>query len=283
MLEFLPLEIKDALRQVNLSMVYEIRLRADKPTTVNYGGTYRYLTAYGLKDSPTNALRPTVDDLADVVFSAGNFSVYSVEEQIRQGFVTGKHGERIGLAGRVVSENGKTLTIRDFTSLCIRVPHEILGAAEEIYQRCFLGGIENVLLSSPPGLGKTTVLRDFCRLICVRTQKNVLICDERGEIAVGNTGQSCDVLSFADKNTAFEAGLRALRPDVIVTDEISSKDLPILTRTMASGVKVIASAHFEKAEDLQTEFLGKFDRYVFLDGEIVGKVKAVYDKELKEV
>jgi stage III sporulation protein AA len=283
MLEFLPFEIKEALRQVNLSQVYEIRLRADKPTTINYGGTYRYLTAYGVKDAPKNALRVSSDEIADVVFSAGDFSVYSVEEQIRKGFVTGKNGERIGLAGRYVSENGKTLTVRDFTSLCIRIPHEIVGSAEEIYKICCAGGLCNLLISSPPGIGKTTILRDLCRLICEQTQKNVLICDERGELGVGNTGESCDVLSFAEKAVAFEAGLRAMRPDVIVTDEIVEKDLIHLERTTASGVKVMASAHIGRVEELPNEFCKIFNRFVFLDGEKIGKIKAVYDKNLKEL
>ena len=48
MLEFLPQKIKNALKRVNLQNVYEIRIRANQPITLNYEGTYRYLSNYGV-------------------------------------------------------------------------------------------------------------------------------------------------------------------------------------------------------------------------------------------
>ena len=224
MLDFLPQNVKEGISRVNLKDVYEIRIRAEKPVTVNYLGVYRYLSAYGLTQIREKALKCTVEDIADCVFKAGNYSVYSVEEQLKRGFITAQYGERIGIAGEYVFEKGQPFALRNFSSLCIRVPHDVIGCGEKIYKHCMSDRVRNLLIASPPGLGKTTILRDLARILGVKTGLNVLICDERGEISAGEIGETCDVLKYSDKATAFEAGIRAMRPDVIITDELSAEE-----------------------------------------------------------
>ena len=279
MLDFLPNTIREALGYLNLGKVYEIRLRAGRPVTVNYGGKYTYLGEFGLTDKPSVALTVSPAEIGDTVFCAGKFSVYSVEEQIRRGFLTAGCGERIGLAGQYVFEKGKPLALRDFTSLCIRVPHEIEGCGDGIYESCLSDRLRNVLVMSPPGIGKTTILRDLSRRISRETAKNILVCDERGEISAGNAGDTVDVLLFADKATAFEAGIRAMRPDVMITDELSEADCAAVKRAIQGGVKVIASAHFSAMTELQPPFAGLFERYALLDTREIGKLSGVYDGE----
>ena len=282
MLEFLPQNVKNGLRRLNVERVYEIRLRADKPTTVNYAGQYRYLGEYGLTERVENAVRCDMDEITNCVFRAGQYSVYSVEDQIRRGYITASQGERIGLAGEYVLEKGQPLALRNFSSLCIRVPHEIIGCGMEIYGRCMRDQVRNVLIVSPPGLGKTTILRDLSRILSKKTKSNILICDERGEISAGNTGGTCDVLKFVDKTTAFEAGIRAMRPDIMITDELSSTDCAAIEKAIAAGIKVVASAHFSKMSHIKSPFLELFERYVVLDEREIGKIKGVYDEEGRE-
>lgn len=283
MLEFLPDNLKAALRHVNQKYVYELRLRAEQPISVNYAGEYRYLGTGGLLDRQEAAIRPTAEDIEECVFRAGKCSIYAVEEQIRQGFITAEHGERIGLAGEYVMENGQAVSLRNFSSLCIRMPHEILGCSDTIYQCCMSDKVRCLLLMSSPGLGKTTILRDIARRLSLQTRKNILICDERGEISAGDVGESCDVLKFCDKSTAFEAGIRALRPDIIVTDELSEKDCSAVRRAIVSGIRVIASAHIGNRESLREPFLPLFERYALLDTEQIGKLRAIYDADGRRI
>ncbi len=283
MLDFLPENVKDALSHVNLRFVYELRLRVDKPTRVNYQGEYCYLSHYGLTERAENAVICDAIDIIDCVYRAGKYSVYSVEEQIKSGFITTDKGARLGLAGEYVIEKGQPLTIRNFTSVCIRIPHEIKGCGDKIFSRCLQDGLKNVLIASPPGLGKTTILRDLARIISEKTRKNVLICDERGEIACGDVGNTCDVMRYADKNTAFSSGIRAMRPDLIITDELSIADCTAVQKAYCAGVFVIASAHFSKKERIKEDFLGYFDRFVILKEEKIGEIAAIYDREGKEL
>ena len=268
---------------MNIYHVYELRIRANQPITLNYQGIYKYLGEFGVTERKENAVQCDEEEIADCVFRAGKYSVYSVEEQIKRGFITAEGGERIGIAGEYVFEKGQPLTIRNYTSLCIRVPHEVIGCGEIIYRRCMSDHLRSVLIASPPGQGKTTILRDLGRLISEKSLKNILICDDRGEIDCGIRVHGCDILKFSDKLTAFDSGIRAMRPDVIITDELSISDCAAVEKAIYAGVCVLASAHFHSIEHIRPPFLGLFERYVVLDSRKIGQIQAIYDESGKEI
>lgn len=277
MLNFLSPRLLDCLRHVNLNFLYELRVRADKPLRANLRGEYRYLGEFG-ECSRREALLPTRKEVEDTLLAACGYSLYAVENQLRKGFVTGADGERIGVAGSYVYGNGEVLSVGNITSLCIRVPHAVIGCAEEIYSACMQEGVASLLILAPPGDGKTTLLRDLCRLTSERTGKNILVSDERGELSSGDLGETADVIRFADKLTAFTAGIRAMRPQVIVTDELLPEDYAAVRRAIQAGIAVFASAHLIHYEDVPEKI---FSHYVLLDG--LGRVGSVLDGEGKRV
>ena len=282
MLEFLPQRIKNAIAYCNNKRLYELRLRANMPISANYDGKYIYLSDFGVVEAKNKAMVCTADEIEDCVYRAGNYSIYSVEEQMKQGFITANEGVRIGLAGEYVLEKGQVHAIRGITSLCIRIPHDIYGCGEEIYKSCMSDRIHNLLICSPPGLGKTTILRDISRILCEKANLNVFICDERGELSLGKIGKTCDVVKYADKATALEIGIRALRPDVIITDELSMRDCEGIERAVSAGIKIIASAHFSDMSYVKPPFLGLFERYVFLKDQI-GRIVRICDAFGKDI
>lgn len=277
-LEFLPPRLAQAVRHVNLNRLYELRIRADNPLRANLSGTFCYLGENGVCAGASGALFPTAEEVEETLFAATGYSVYSVENQIKSGFVTGREGERIGIAGSYVYDEKGVLSVHSVTSLCVRIPHAIEGCAEEIYARCLSERLYSLLLMSPPGKGKTTLLRDLSRLVCSRRKLNVLVCDERGELSAGNTGETSDVIRFTDKLTAFTAGIRAMRPDVIVTDELLANDYTAVRRAVESGITVFASAHLTRREDVPDKLFG---RYVLIGG--VGKIEHICGADGEDV
>lgn len=274
MLDFLSPRLKNAVRTVNLNLLYELRVRTDKPLRINLNGKFCYLSEKGVTEREARALIPTQSEIEETLFAASEYSVYAVENQLRRGFVTGREGERIGVAGTFVYDGAGVLSVHSVTSLCIRIPHSIAGCADAIYEKCFSQGICSVLILAPPGEGKTTILRELSRLISVYTKQNILVSDERGELSAGDLGDTSDVVRFADKLTVFTAGIRAMRPDVIVTDELLPEDYLAVKRAKESGIQVLASAHLRRYEDVPEKLFG---RYVILDG--LGKVGEILGED----
>ena len=283
MLEFLPSALKESVERTGVENVYELRLRAGCAVTANLRGNYVYFGKNGADIHAENAFVYSEREIADIIYGAGNFSVYSVEEQLRRGFVTAVGGVRVGIAGEYVFENGKVLALKRATSLCVRIPHRVQGVSAKIYDAVMKDGLKNVLILSAPGRGKTTVLRDLAEKITERTSRNVLICDERGEISACGSLKNADVISYVDKKQAFSMALRALRPDVIVTDELSEGDCEDVKRAIRGGAYVAATAHFSNVSALTEAFSGIFDVYVVLSESDTGKIEGLYDKNLRKI
>lgn len=288
----LPDEIISALKKLNEKNIYEIRIRDGKTVKVNYSGRYISLT-YNNK--------PIVSDIgtcARIMTKACDFSLYSINNQIIQGFVSAEHGARIGLCGEIVRENDGIKTVKNFNSLNIRIPHDVAGCAGEIFRYVFAGrSVCNSLIVSPPGKGKTTMLRDLSRKLS-EANLNVLIVDERNEICAVNAGkpyydigENCDVITFGGKDFALSYGIRTMAPDVIVTDELmSAQDAAAVSLAMAGGVSVIASVHADGIEELKSKSYlkelfaaGTVEKYIVLSSEEIGKLKGVYDRDFRRV
>ena len=268
MLNFLPEKLNRELRKMNEERLYELRIRAGRAVSVNYNGKYMRLPVTLSKE-----------DISDVILRAGEFSVYSVSEEMKELYVTANSGQRIGIAGTVVYDKDKPIGVRNVTSLCIRIPHEIDDCGEKIFEVCERDGLKNCIILSPPGLGKTTVLRNLSKRISKRyPQVNLLIADERGEISAFDCGENADVVKFGKKKEIFSYAIRALRPDVIVTDELQESDFEVVKNAIQAGIVVLASAHYGQAvADFPHPI---FQRYVRL-GSTIGQIEGVYDENLK--
>lgn len=250
MFEFIPPKFLSAIKRLNLQLLTEIRFRADIPVMIEYDGINGYLSYNGFTGTREKGLIFSKEDADEFLYSLCEKSVYAYTKSIAKGFITTKKGERIGIGGKAVFSDNQVTNLTDVRFFNIRVPHRIEGCSDEIFAR-YRKEVKNTLIISPPGVGKTTVLRDLAESISKKLMINLLICDERGEIyPLMKNKDTVDCISFCDKTYAFECGIRALAPNVIITDEIfGENDLIALEKAMRSGVKVIATAHSTKPED----------------------------------
>ncbi|HEY8390309.1 MAG TPA: stage III sporulation protein AA [Clostridia bacterium] len=249
----LPEYLVDILKnKLNYEYVYEIRIRSGLPICINYGGRYYYLNPDGIGGREGGSIVTDRKMLEAIIYKAADYSMYAVNNQLKHSYITVRGGIRIGICGELVIEDDAIKSVKNFTSLIIRIPHEVNDCALSAYPFLAQDTIYNTLIISPPGGGKTTFLRDLARLISQgQNILNTLIIDERYEIASCynglpqlNVGEFTDVISNCSKRYGFEQGIRAMKPDIIITDELANQsDLDAVTYAVGCGVKVIASVH----------------------------------------
>ncbi len=239
--------------------IQEIRIRNRLPLIIGtQRGSFAVLPDGRISPAVGGAYIVENADIQRVFRAICENSVYAFSEDICQGFVTIRGGHRVGITGRASMCEGNIETFREISSLNIRIAREVVGAANDIIDKVLLPDrIKNTLIVAPPMGGKTTVLRDLTRQISDKGVKCAIV-DERGEIASiyrgvpqNNVGVQTDVIENVPKAQGTVMLLRTMSPQLIVTDEIATKeDCNALMQCFGTGVAVAASTHGSSAEEI---------------------------------
>lgn len=245
-----------AVGRDKLSRLTEIRLYAGRGAAFIFPDRIRFLTADGrlVSDSyDKNCVSVTADDVRNIVSGLCHYSLHSYSKELREGYIVLSGGVRVGIAGRVSETSGQMLT--EYSSLNFRISRSIKGCAEELFLKTG-SGAGSVLICGGVNSGKTTLLRDLCR-ICGSRMKTVLI-DERNELSScsggipqNDVGGLTDILTGSTRSEGILMAIRTLSPEIIFCDEISDEnDAEAILRGYGSGVRFAATIHAESYEDI---------------------------------
>ena len=276
--------------------ITEIRIRAGQPLSLHFIKGTSFLTHNGTSALEKQAYRVTMQDIHETIQHVCQHSRYAYSQDIRNGFITVPGGHRIGLAGRMIHDGSLT----EISSMTVRVAREIKEAGKKVFPYILRDNqdIYSTLIISPPGCGKTTLLRDLARKMSngdtnhFFTGLNVGIVDERSEIAAcyrgvpsNDLGIRTDVYDGCPKDKGILMMLRSMAPNVIVTDELGGeKDMDAVLSAMNGGVRILATAHGYGIKDnaLRPDIARivnacLFERYIVLSRrEGAGTLEGVY-------
>lgn len=293
-MNYLPKAIRRYMFNVDISDAYEMHLGAGKPFCIYYmDGCYYLNQSGGLTRIPQRALSVTRAQIDEALELISESSLYSFSDEMCQGYITVRGGHRIGISGSAVKENGSVSRIKNISSLNYRIANEVLGAGDNVIKAIYEGqSVKNTLIISPPGGGKTTMLRDIIRQLSYMGIR-ISVVDERHEIAAMYDGRSCfdlgcctDVLDGADKSEGMLMMLRSMSPRVIAADEIGTcEDAAAVKKIINSGVKIITTVHGHSREKIKnrpdiSQISDEFDVIITLSSrQGAGTIEEIYKKQ----
>ena len=246
--DLLPGRLRAAAERNGADGTEEIRLRrGTAPTLLRQG-----------REIPFAEAPVTQDELDRILERATGASLHAVERAIAEGYLSYR-GLRIGICGTAAPYGEHFQGFSAISSLAIRIPRECRGLCTALAAQLYPLGYRNTLILSPPGGGKTTALRDLIRCLSERGFRLGVV-DERFELASADgegtgyaLGRHTDVLAGVPKAEGGMMLLRAMNPEIIAMDEISSaKDVEAVEQIFGCGVGLLATAHARDAEELLT-------------------------------
>lgn len=297
------INIRNRIKMLRLDIdkLQEIRMRVNGPMILKYAAREYFVEeGGGMSRMPSAPYIVVQNEMRETMEYIGNYSLYAFEDEIRQGFITVQGGHRIGIAGKVIVEDGHIKSIKYISSINIRISHEIKGCANKVLNYISSGdSMYHTLIISPPGCGKTTLLRDIVRQLSNggirRRGMTVGVVDERSEIAScymgipqNDVGSRTDVLDCCPKDRGMIMLIRSMSPEILAVDEIGGmEEVDALRYAINCGCKMIATVHGSSMDDIRRRYAisnlvdGKvFERYIILDkSRGVGSVAGIYDME----
>ncbi len=278
----------------------EIRLRMGKPIILVCKNKNLFLHPDGTVDDVADDFYIcTYDIISDTFSRMCNYSVHAHLSDVVNGFISLSGGHRVGIVGTAATnKNGEIISVRNITSLNIRIAREILDCSSEMYLKLFKNKMQSIIIAGPPACGKTTVLRDLIRKISDSGIK-VSVIDERHELSCQsdavnsfNLGYNSDIFVGYPKTESLNIALRTMSPQVIAIDEVVKRgEIEAISTAANCGVKLIVTVHASSYNEIlnkpQTEALintGAFDKLVLLMGpDSPGKISGIFDiRELRD-
>ncbi len=300
------LPLKEYLRSVPgqiQSRLEEIRLRVERPVVLRTHAGEWFLGEQGVSDREMQGYICQKRDIQVLINQVSGGALYSLEEELRSGFITIPGGHRLGFAGQAVLERGQLKTITHISAVNIRLARQVTGCAGPLLPYLLTNDTvlpHNTLIVSPPQCGKTTLLRDIIRhLSSGPGGVQVGVVDERSEIAGCyrgvpqlNLGPRVDVLDRCPKAQGMILLVRSMSPQVVATDEIGrQEDAAAVMEMRNAGVKVITTVHGSNLAEIRMRpqlapLISQqlFDRYIILSRSLgVGTVEQVLDGNGKKL
>lgn len=295
-LHILAAGIRKVMEEAHLDYgkLQEIRLRTDQPLLILYQGEELFLPAGRAKKHMV-----TKEEIKETLEYSSHYSLYAYENEIRQGFLTVEGGHRVGMAGKVIMDQGRIKNIQYISSVNIRVAHEVKDCAGKVLPYLtYNQQLYHTLIISPPGCGKTTLLRDLIRQISDGNRwiqgESVGVVDERSElgachlgIAQNELGIRTDILDGCPKAEGMLMLIRSMAPKILAVDEIGApEDIHAMEYAMHCGCRMLATVHGTSMAEVQKKPVlqqliqkKRFGRYVVLKNGIhIGEVEGIYDE-----
>lgn len=258
------------LKKINENVInnmQEIRLRANRPIVIVTHSGCSFLTTSGKVSYifSSNCVCSSENEITDCVNRMCGYSMHSHYEDILNGYITLPNGSRVGLTGTAVYDKTEVKGIKDIDGINIRIPRQIRGVSEYIFNNVFGESISNLLIVGAPSSGKTTMLKDLTyQLSSGRMGKYYKICivDERKEIAsskndINMIGPNTDVLFGFPKAKGITMAVRTLSPDIIICDEVGTDETEAIIDAMNTGAVFILSIHAKNYEELKNKKIYK--------------------------
>lgn len=245
LIRYLPEHLRTTAAAAYSPDLEELRLRSGRPLSV----------VRSRKELPLG-VTVTPADIAHLASAAAHGSVYAAVDSLKNGYITVDNGCRVGFCGTAVMKNGQISNLRNLSSANIRLAKEVKTAAAAL-ENAYCGNFESTLIIAPPGLGKTTLLRDLVRRLSDKGHR-VSVVDERGEIAAVengvpgfDVGRNADVLTGCPKAQGLLMMLRAMNPEIIAVDEITApEDVAAIETCRSCGVGILATVHGHSEKDI---------------------------------